>query len=622
MATKTGQDKALGEVFDRIDVDGSGTLDCGELRKALQAVKLKASTVDDILREANATETINREQFMKAMAVIGGKSSDSALQQLVKRQAELLQVSGKGGAVHSYSTEEVYAFAGHLNHVLGDDPQLAHLMPINQNSNDLFDKLKDGIVLAKFVNCIKPDTIDERVLNLPKKGKPLSVFKTGENLNLAINSCKGIGVKVVAIGANDIRDAKNPVLALGLLWQMVKMHLLHNINLKAHPELIRLLKDGETLEELLALSSEQILMRWMNYHLAEAGTNRRIRNFGPDVKDSEAYTIVMNRISPNHCDLSALNTQNKGARAQKVLQNAKSIGCNPFIKPKDITSGNNKLNLAFTADLFNTCPGLDPVEEEELNKLGMIEDDAGDSREERAFRLWANTLGIQDFYLNNLFDDFSDGLNMLKTIEAVEPGTVVWRQVEKKPKLIFKKNANNSYAVVLGKGAPFKFSLVGIGGSDITQKNKKLVLAFVWQLFRYHSVKFVKELATGIDDIEKYILKWANEQVKSFGGSRISSFKDKSLETGVFYCQLVKSIESKVVDDELITGGTNEEDGLLNCRYAISVARQQDTCIFCLPEDLREVKPKMVLTFFAAIMKRANRGKVTGTGSTEEKTSG
>lgn len=38
----------------------------------------------------------------------------------------------------------------------------------------------------------------------------------------------------------------------------------------------------------------------------------------------------------------------------------------------------------------------------------MMEDDAQTSREERCFRLWINSLGI-DTYVNNLFEDVRTG---------------------------------------------------------------------------------------------------------------------------------------------------------------------------------------------------------------------
>lgn len=57
-----------------------------------------------------------------------------------------------------------------------------------------------------------------------------------------------------------------------------------DINLANHPGLINLLEDGETPEDLKKLSPEQILIRWVNYHLRNAGVDRRIRNFQEDIK--------------------------------------------------------------------------------------------------------------------------------------------------------------------------------------------------------------------------------------------------------------------------------------------------------------------------------------------------
>lgn len=47
------------------------------------------------------------------------------------------------------------------------------------------------------------------------------------------------------------------------------------IDIKIHPELYRLLDDGETLEEFLRLPPDQILLRWFNYHLKAAKHNRK-----------------------------------------------------------------------------------------------------------------------------------------------------------------------------------------------------------------------------------------------------------------------------------------------------------------------------------------------------------
>jgi len=39
------------------------------------------------------------------------------------------------------------------------------------------------------------------------------------------------------------------------------------INLKDTPEIMRLAKEGETLKDINKLKSEELLVRWINFHL-------------------------------------------------------------------------------------------------------------------------------------------------------------------------------------------------------------------------------------------------------------------------------------------------------------------------------------------------------------------
>ncbi len=91
-----------------------------------------------------------------------------------------------------------------------------------------------------------PDTIDERVLN---KGK-INTFQKTENNNVVINSAKAIGCSVVNIGSQDLLEGRE-YLVLGLTWQIIKIGLFAKVDLKYHPELFRLLEEGETLDDLL-----------------------------------------------------------------------------------------------------------------------------------------------------------------------------------------------------------------------------------------------------------------------------------------------------------------------------------------------------------------------------------
>lgn len=138
----------------------------------------------------------------------------------------------------------------------------------------LFDECRDGLILCKLINDSVPDTIDSRVLNKPTPRKPLNAFQITENNNIVISSAKAIGCSVVNIGSSDLAEGREHLI-LGLIWQIIRRGLLARVDIKIHPELYRLCEDGETIEDLLRLTPDQILLRWFNYHLKAAGWHRR-----------------------------------------------------------------------------------------------------------------------------------------------------------------------------------------------------------------------------------------------------------------------------------------------------------------------------------------------------------
>lgn len=460
--------------------------------------------------------------------------------------------------VHHFSEEEKSAFVAHINFSLQNDKSLAGVLPIKVEGNDLFEKCSNGILLCKLINSSVPGTIDERVINVPKGGKALHVTQKAENNNLAINSAAAIGCTVVNVGCNDIIEGRAHII-LGLIWQIIRIGLLLNVSLTAHPELYRLLQPGEDINDLLKLPPEQILLRWVNYHLKNAGReDKAIKNFSGDIKDSEAYTILLNQLAPDRCNTNALREKDHGKRAAMVLENAGKIEKDgqhiewaKHLKPTDITSGNAKLNLAFVANLFNVCPGLEQLSAEEAKDLVFPEEG---SREARAFALWLNSLGI-DPYVNNLFEDLRDGLVLLRAEDAIEKGSVDWKQVKEGRVNNFQKIGNCQVAVDTALKPPFKFSLVGIQGADINDGNRTLTLAVVWQLMRHHVISILKSLsADGSKIEEKEMIAWANQKVQGAGkASRMANFQDQSLKTGVFFIDLCAAIRESAVQYEFVT---------------------------------------------------------------------
>jgi len=596
------------QAFDSWNTDGNQYLDQGEMKVAMKALGVDVDKLGDMLKQVdqNNDGNIDFSEFLEALWKV--KSGDtSGFANMVKKQVELIAIKTASGGVKSYSQDEVTAFANHLNYCLGDDPKLKYLMPINPDNLDLMKKVADGVLISRFINMIEPDTIDFRAVNYKKKGG-LNQYHIIENQNLNIAAAKSIGLRVYNISAEDLRDAeKNPILVLGFMWQAVKMQLLGNINLKACPELIALVNDGEDMNDLLGLPPEELLKRWVNYHMERQGYDRRINNFSGDVKDAKVYTVLLKSIGEDKgCNMDPLKYTDDAKRAHTVLANAQKIGCKPFLTANDILKGDDKFNMAFVAQLFNTNPGLKALEEEEKKEMaGLMDDDEGDSREERAFRMWMNSLGVKKLYVNNLFSDAVDGLVLLKVIDKIEPGSVKWkRKVERKPNNRFKKLSNCNYAVDLGK--QMKLSLVGVGGSDITDRNKKLILGFVWQLMRYHLLKFLSSLSNdGKPVSDQDVLNWCNATIANSELSskpQIKSFSDESLANGLYFINLVGAVDEQIVNWDLLTEGDNDENKLLNARYAISLARKMGAIVFLLPEDIVEVRNKMCMTFCAAVM--------------------
>ncbi|XP_037803354.1 plastin-3-like [Penaeus monodon] len=67
---------------------------------------------------------------------------------------------------------------------------------------------------------------------------------------------------------------------------------------------------------------------------------------------------------------------------------------------------------------------------------------------------------------------------------------------------------------------------------------------------------------------------------------------------------LVDAINPGTVNYDNVRTGGQEEDNIANAKYAISMARKIGARIYALPEDITEVKPKMIMTVFACLMAR------------------
>ncbi|XP_075959358.1 plastin-3-like isoform X1 [Anarhichas minor] len=601
------------EGFQQVDVDGNGYICASELGDLFNKVgcSMPGYQVRELLQKLDRDNDsrINLEEFTAIFQEMKDDRMSQSFRKALNKKEGILAIGGTSmisseGTQHSISEQERFAFANYINSSLEKDPDCKHVLPINPETEALFKAVADGIILCKLINLSVADTIDERTINKKK----LTPFTTQENLNLALNSASAIGCQVVNIGAQDLKEGK-PHLVLGLLWQIIKIGLFADIELSRNEAIAALLEEGESLEDLMKLSPEELLLRWANFHLKKVGMS--ISNFSGDIKDAKAYFHLLEQIAPDgskedvpriEVDMTGLYEKDLMKRAECMLKQADRLGCRQFVTATDVVSGNAKLNMAFVATLFNKHPALTKPEDQDW----FLE---SETREERTFRNWMNSLGVSP-HVHHIYGDLQDAMVILRLYERIKV-PVDWDNRVNHPPFKgiggghLKKMENCTYAVDLGKKEA-GFSLVGIGGQDLYDGNQTLTLALVWQLMRRYTLNVLEDLGHGEVAGDDLIVSWVNKTLAEAGkSSSIKSFKDKTIGTSMPVLELIDAIQPQSVNFELVqTGSLSDEDKLNNAKYAVSMARKIGAKVYALPEDLVEINQKMVMTIFACLMGR------------------
>jgi plastin-1 len=83
--------------------------------------------------------------------------------------------------------------------------------------------------------------------------------------------------------------------------------------------------------------------------------------------------------------------------------------------------------------------------------------------------------------------------------------------------------------------------------------------------------------------------------------SSIRSFKDSSIGSGVFLLDVLNGMKSSYVDYDLVTPGKSDEDAYANAKLSISIARKLGATIWLVPEDICQVRSRLVTTFIGKL---------------------
>uniref|UniRef100_A0AC34FW25 Calponin-homology (CH) domain-containing protein n=1 Tax=Panagrolaimus sp. ES5 TaxID=591445 RepID=A0AC34FW25_9BILA len=362
----------LEEKFPAVHSNGEGYVFRDDVGEALKIIgfDLPGYQLRDLMERFGGNDKVTIAQLNELYTNLMEEKSSHVnhwQKNVVRVDEASYQVQGIAGhgadeVVHTIRIAEEVAFSNWINDELGDDGDLKHLLPVEQDNGDLYKKVQDGLIMCKLINIAQPDTIDEHAINKNN----LNTYKKLENLNLALESCSKIGCNVVNIDADDISKGK-PHLVLGIIWQIIRLGLFRHINNMDETHGISFLKGEEhddeeaaAVDEVRQLSPEQIVVRWVNYHLTNANIDIKMKNFTSDIADSTIYTHLIKQIAPVEAGvtLAPLDEEGNIKRATAMLNEAAKIDCRAFVTPEDVAEGNYKLNLAFIANLFGKYPAL------------------------------------------------------------------------------------------------------------------------------------------------------------------------------------------------------------------------------------------------------------------------
>lgn len=293
--------------FKNFDKSGNGLIEQGEFQNLLKDMgrtDVTKEKIDSLFAkyDTNSDGQIDFLEYLEMCIQLQEEQRDFG------RQADggkTAQTTGfVEGTKHTYEVEERNTIARLFNNVLDNDEFVGERFPINPESDDLWHVMADGLVLIRMLNVIDPDAVDMRTVNKGKNGV-CNIFEVRQNINLGLTAAKG-KIKLIGVDATVFLERK-PHMLLGVCWQVARLVATNKIALKDCPEIYRLLKDGEELSDLMKCPAEDILIRWINYHLRAAGQERQVTNLGKDLQDSFAIYHVLNQLDKQLCPLTHIN---------------------------------------------------------------------------------------------------------------------------------------------------------------------------------------------------------------------------------------------------------------------------------------------------------------------------
>lgn len=193
--------------------------------------------------------------------------------------------------------------------------------------NYLIDDLKDGTILLKVIDKLRPGSVDWKKYS----NKLHSRIHIVQNCNFVVDICKEkLNAKLVGIGGIDIVDGRTS-LVLGVVWQLCKVYW----------------------EERVGVYNENDLLAWANQLVPE---EFRIKNFkDKTIRNCQFLLHLIEAIRPKTVDLSKVpageTEEDQIAKINYTISLARRMGCEIIALWEHVNEGNARYISLFVAEL-------------------------------------------------------------------------------------------------------------------------------------------------------------------------------------------------------------------------------------------------------------------------------
>jgi len=186
----------------------------------------------------------------------------------------------------------------------------SHLAERMLKINSLDTDFEDGVVL-----CALLEQISSKNVGIVNK-KPRIRAQKLENTGAALKFLRDEGIKLVAIGPEDITDGRTKLI-LGLIWTIILRYQIQKISAG------------------VGSSAKNDLLAWVRKQIPEYN----IQNFKDDWRDGRALCALGNSLEPGIVDLSQMPKKTPLENARTGTEAAeRELGIPPILQPEDLVS--------------------------------------------------------------------------------------------------------------------------------------------------------------------------------------------------------------------------------------------------------------------------------------------